>query len=122
MAIQRTATTAAKFGKPLSRLDQSILPLPGFAKASPEAGAFLFGGLGFAMLYKSRGLLLGQLQQRAIPHQVGDPEVWQAGLPGSKKLARTAELQIQFGQLEAVLRAYHGRQSLFALGRKLAAG
>src|SRR5438876_4302943 len=60
-------------------------------------------------------LLARLLQERGVPHQVGDAELWQAGLTGAEDLAGAPEPQVRLGDPEPVVRLDHGGDPLARL-------
>ncbi len=61
--------------------------------------------------------LLDVRQQIGITHQIGNPELHQAGLPGPQYLAGAAQGQVLFGDDETVGAFAHDAQSLAPKGR-----
>ena len=110
------AIAAGLIGIASSGFDQTVATLPGFAQAGPDTLFLVLGGLGIRAFDETGGLLFRQLQQDAVPDQVGDAEIRQAGLACAEKFSRTAQLKIQFGEFEAILRAHHGGEALLGLG------
>src|SRR5271168_3940969 len=99
-----------------SGVHQPIAALPGFTQPTPYLTLFFFWDLAASNRYEPRRLCLGQFQKIPVAHQVGYPEVRDSRLPGTKELSRAAQLQVQLGQFEAVLRAHHGRQPFCCRG------
>src|SRR6516165_5535147 len=60
---------------------------------------------------KRERLFAGKFEEFPVPQGIRDVKAEVAGLPGAKKFAGTAELQIGFGDLEAIVRAHHGFQA-----------
>src|ERR1700721_1115393 len=104
---------AAANASPLesSSVHQSITTLPGLAQPAPYLILFFVGDLAVGNCNKTSCLCLGQLQKSPVTHQVGYTKVGNSRLPRAKEFARTAQLQIQLGELEAILGAHHGRQA-----------
>ena len=68
---------------------------------------FLLGRL----LGEGERFLAGEFEKLAITDGVGHMETELAGLPGAKKLAGAAKLEIGFGNFKTVGRADHGLQA-----------
>src|SRR5689334_18189057 len=67
------------------------------------------------------GFALCALQQLAIANQIPDPKLRQARLPRAEQFARTANLKILLGDLEAVARLRHDAKTFFRDRRLLVA-
>jgi hypothetical protein len=55
-----------------------------------------------------------------IADDIGHAETWNAGLLRAKEFAGAAQLQIEFGDLETVVRTHHGIEAAFAFFGNLA--
>src|SRR5580692_4642889 len=88
-----------------THLHQAITALPVFLQIGHRAPQFLLRGrIGDECLSFSAR----QLEYLFIANDVCDTQSRQAGLLGPKKLAWPAQLQIHFGDVEAVARIHHG--------------
>ena len=106
-------------GRSSTSFHQAIAALPSILEPSPYT--LTFGLSHFAAPGPIKGgrvgeasrFQLGQLKQLAVADQVGYAEVGQSRLAGAEELARAALRQVQLRQLESVLGADHGVESLF---------
>src|SRR5580704_5297574 len=106
----------------LSGFYQAVAALPGFFQSRPDSRFFFGCGFGVGAGYELGGLHFGHLEQRSVAQQVGDAKVRHAGLASPEELARSAQLEIELSEFEAVLGADHRGEPFLALGRFLSAG
>src|SRR5260370_14143405 len=105
-----------------SRLNQSIPPLPMSAQVMQCAGKLFSSNFRIGSGGHQGGFTLGLLQDIAIAQQVGHTEARHPRLTRTEELARATQLQIEFGDLEAVGGAHHGIEALLAFLRDFPAG
>src|SRR6267378_202284 len=89
--------------------------LPARAQSNQGAANFHLRDFGIRSGDYRGGFAFGQLQQLAVANQVGHAEARQPSLPRAEELSRSAQLKIEFGDLETVVGADHGFESTFAL-------
>src|ERR1700690_330787 len=94
--------------QPLSYLYQSVGFLPVGAHVTEGAVDFFLRNLFAGAGQDGCGFALGGFEKLAVADQVGDLEAGHASLAGAEELARTAQLEVEFGDLEAVGSADHG--------------
>src|SRR6266702_846165 len=82
-----------------------IAALPLF-REHPE-NAPQFSALG-SLSDQGKSLLAREFEQLLVAQRVGDVKSQLTGLPRSKKLPRAAQLEVRFGDFEAVRGAHHG--------------
>src|SRR6266567_138775 len=95
------------FSNELADFDQAIRVLPARAHMNKRT-ADLFGrDFSVGARYYSRRFALGCFQQLGVSDDVGHTETRQPRLAGAKEFARAAQLEVEFGDLETVVGAYH---------------
>src|SRR5260370_5581601 len=82
-----------------------ISPLPLAREYSQDA---LQGCRVRRIVGERKGLAAGSLEELAVAQRIGDVKAEGAGLAGPEEFAGAAQLQIGFGDFEAVGGAYHG--------------
>ena len=84
-------------------------------------GDLLLGQIGIGAGEHISRFATRRLQQFAVAQQIGHAKVRHACLAGAEELARAALLQVEFGNLEAVLGAHHSFEPLLGLHRNFTA-
>src|SRR6202162_4202994 len=106
----------------LAYFDQAIGFMPVGAHVAQGSINFFFRDFFVgARQYRGR-FALGGFQELAVANEVGDLKARHAGLTGAEKLTRTAQLKIEFGNLETVGSTNHGAETAFAVLGNFPAG
>ena len=84
-------------------------------EAGPDGGDLGVGEGGVGGGGEALGFELGEFEEGAIAEEIGDAELGQAGLAGAEEFAGAALLEVEFSELEAVLRGDHGVEAGFGL-------
>src|SRR6516164_9252313 len=90
---------------PLSYFCQMIATLPLSREHSEDA--LQFSALD-SVFDQGKGPFAREFEQLLVAHRVGDVESQLSGLPRSEELPRAAQLEVRFGDFEAVRGAHHG--------------
>src|SRR5262249_50261888 len=99
----------------LPHLDQPVSPLPMASQVFHHQLAFLWSDLWIRIRDDDLRFALRDFQQLAIAQWAGDAELRRSRLSRAEELARAAQFEIEFRDLEAVLRAHHRAQSFITL-------
>ena len=89
--------------------------LPSGPHVDQRATDFLGRNFWIGTTHHKRSFPFGGFQQLHVPDDIRDSEVGKPSLAGAKEFARTAQLQIEFGDFEAVIRAHHGVEAALTL-------
>src|SRR6516162_6578093 len=90
---------------PLAYFCQLIATLPLSREHSEDA--LQFSALD-SVFDQGKGPFAREFEQLLVAHRVGDVESQLSGLPRSEELPRAAQLEVRFGDFEAVRGAHHG--------------
>ena len=112
----RNSPAITRIRTPSAHLHQTVAPLPVLADVSYRAAQLVFRR---RMSDERLRFAARQFKDVFIANDVGDAQGGQPGLLGSEKFARAAQLQIHFGDVEAVARFHHGPDA-FARGSRRA--
>ena len=82
---------------------EAFLPLRKIVSIGDPAADNGFGIGGCALFQQGMGMFTGLLQQCLVAGEVGDAVLQDAGLPGTEHFAGAAQLQVGFGDNEAVV-------------------
>src|SRR3954453_8328372 len=98
----------------LAHFHQAISLLPLRSHLQERTVNFSLRDLGIWAGEHRGGLSLCDFQQVTVANDVGNLKTGQAGLAGAEEFSRTAQFEIKFGNLEAVIGADHGIEPAFS--------
>ena len=80
-----------------SGFKEAVAALPLVFEAGPDGVYFGSGHGGVGGVDKTRGFDLGEFEEIAVAGEVGDAELWEAGLAGAEEFSGAALLEIDLG-------------------------